>query len=195
MRYQFVCGRSPQLAIRLGFWARVLAFLFRALPLVVRVDAKHETHIQRTPVESGISAALFRSLCLHSRHTNILHTRSSPVRHRQATSTTGAKRRDRRRRARPSARIAKGKAHRRTGQGPSTPQALHLHLADMLADRLTGACVRSSCGESPEHRRNAHARRTHAGPRTHAPTHMPTHKRKRVLKKYWSEHIIEIAFL
>ena len=172
--------------------------MFRALPLVVRVDAKHETHIQRqvqrTPVESGISAALFRSLCLHSRHTNILHTRSPPVhRHRQATSTTGAKRRDRRRRARPSARIAKGKAHRRTGQGPSTPQALHLHLADMLADRLTGACVRSSCGESPEHRRNAHARRTHAGPRTHAPTHMPTHKR--VLKKYWSEHIIEIAFL
>ena len=128
-----------EVSIRLGFWARVLAFLFRALPLVVRVDAKHETHIQRqvqrTPVESGISAALFRSLCLHSRHTNILHTRSPPVhRHRQATSTTGAKRRDRRRRARPSARIAKGKAHRRTGQGPSTPQALHLHIADMLAD-------------------------------------------------------------
>ena len=125
-----------EVSIRLGFWARVLAFLFRALPLVVRVDAKHETHIQRTPVESGISAALFRSLCLHSRHTNILHTRSSPVRHRQATSTTGAKRRDRRRRARPSARIAKGKAHRRTGQGPLN--ASKRFISTSLTCSLTG---------------------------------------------------------
>ena len=117
-----------EVSIRLGFWARVLAFLFRALPLVVRVDAKHETHIQRqvqrTPVESGISAALFRSLCLHSRHTNILHTSPPPPSSHKHHGGQAARPATAREAKRPNCQ----------GQGPSTPQALHLHIADMLAD-------------------------------------------------------------
>ena len=171
-------GRSPQLAIRLGFWARVLAFLFRALPLVarlvVRVDAKHETHIhvQRTPLNQE-SVRLFsvHSVCIHDTPTFFTpgHNKSTATVKPQAPRGPSGATGDGARGQAPELPRA-----RPTGAQGKAPQRLKRFISTSLTCSLTGACVRSSCGESPEHRRNAHARRTHAGPRTHAPTHKRT---------------------
>ena len=126
------------------------------------------------------------SVCIHDTPTFFTPgtTGPPPVRHRQATrkqgtSTTGAKQRKRRRRAMPSARIAKGKAHR------ARP------LKRFISTSLTGACderraflVRRVACAPPGRAAHAH---THA--RTHA-ARAPTHSYTRTTKNIFRREII-----